>query len=420
MRHKRAVTSSRVTFAFVAAAFAGLACLSLGARAVAVPRSEVAQPAMLRGALETARQQQRAAQQRAERLEAQTRQSERAADKAMRQAAATAARVQQSEAGIAAAQAEIALIDRQRTALERQLRQRRAPLLQLTGALQTMASRPVTLSLLQPGSLGDIVHTRAVLAGAVPEIRARTAALRGDMLRAAALRKQRTRLLAALREAQGEMAARRRDLLALAETQRIAARRSGGNAARENNRALALAEESRDLDALLGAFSADSALRTRLAALPGPVLLPSYSAAARPAASAPAARSAPAAKTEGRPPSIQLPAAGQVVTGFGEVGAGDARSTGIDIVPRARAVIVSPAGGRVAFAGPYRGYDTIVILEHDNGWSSLVTGLGETSVTIGQTVGAGYPLGRAGDEDPRIGFELREGGQPVNPLPYLR
>ena len=417
MRHKRAVSAFVAKIAIVAAASASLVGWSLASRAVAVPRTEAVQQATLRGALDMARQQQRAAQQRAERLEAQTEQSERAADKAMRQAAATAARVQQSEAGIAAAEAQIALIDRQRAALERQLSQRRAPLLRLTGALQTMASRPVTLSLLQPGSLSDIVHTRAVLAGAVPEIRERTAALRSDMRQAAALRSQRTRTLAALREAQGDMTARRRDLLALAETERIAARRAGGSAARENSRALALAEESRDLDALLGAFSADSALRTRLAALPGPVLLPAYSATGQPAG--PAER-APVAPVDTRPPSIQLPAAGQVVTGFGEMGAGDARSTGIDIVPLSQAVIVSPAGGRVAFAGPYRGYGTIVILEHDNGFSSLVTGLGETSVTIGQDIGAGYPLGRASEQDPRIGFELRKDGQPINPLPYLR
>ena len=83
-------------------------------------------------------------------------------------------------------------------------------------------------------------------------------------------------------------------------------------------------------------------------------------------------------------------------------------------------MVVAPAAGRVAFAGPYRGYGEIVIVEHAAGWTSLVTGLGKTQVTVGQILVAGSPLGQARVREPRIGLELRHNGQRVNPLDQLR
>ena len=77
----------------------------------------------------------------------------------------------------------------------------------------------------------------------------------------------------------------------------------------------------------------------------------------------------------GPPPSpYLLPVAGRTVSGFGAV-EDVGTSNGITLAPRPGAQVVAPAAGRVAFAGPYRGYGRIVIIEHDGGWTSLVTGL---------------------------------------------
>ena len=37
--------------------------------------------------------------------------------------------------------------------------------------------------------------------------------------------------------------------------------------------------------------------------------------------------------------------------------------------------MVAPAAGRIAYAGPFRGYGTIVIIDHGGGWTSLISGL---------------------------------------------
>lgn len=331
----------------------------------------------------------------------------------MQEAAALAARVQQAEAAIEAAEAELALVEEQRRALDRRLAQRREPLARLTGALQAMGNRPLALSALQPGSLTDVVHTRAVLASAVPVVRQRTASLRSDLKRARTLEAERRTALAQRREAESRLEARRRDMLALAEKERIVARQAVGGARREAELAVELAEEARDLDALVARMEQSGALRERLAALDGPIVRP-----ANPQAAAAPSRSA-ASGAVTSPTSFILPVAGRVAEGFGETGSAGGRASGIALVPRPGAQVVAPAGGRIVFAGAYEGYGNIVIIEHEGDWTSLVTGMARISVDVGQQVTSGSPLGLAKQNRPRISYELRRGGNPVNPLDFL-
>ncbi|HUD30574.1 MAG TPA: peptidoglycan DD-metalloendopeptidase family protein, partial [Novosphingobium sp.] len=155
-------------------------------------------------------------------------------------------------------------------------------------------------------------------------------------------------------------------------------------------------------------------LRAQLAALPGPIARPQRPEDARVVA---ASQFVP--PPEGLP-TYMLPVTGRLVTGFGEDAPGQARSAGLVLAPRALAQAVAPAPGRVAFAGPYRGYDRIVIVEHEGGWTSLVTGLARLDVAVGETVVAGSPIGSAGPRAPRVMVELRREGVAVNPLAYIR
>jgi septal ring factor EnvC (AmiA/AmiB activator) len=155
-------------------------------------------------------------------------------------------------------------------------------------------------------------------------------------------------------------------------------------------------------------------LRDRLAALPGPLIRPP-----RPDQSSVVADIRPAAAPRGVPAGYQLPVAGRTVTGFGAPLTGGSLSQGLSLAPRDGAQVVAPGAGRVAFAGPYRGYGRIVIIEHEGGWTSLVTGLARVDVAVGDTVVGGSPLGIAGPSRPVVTLELRRNGTPVNPLEFI-
>jgi murein hydrolase activator len=355
------------------------------------------------------------ARARAEELEAKAATAVAAADRTAQEAAALAARIQESEAQIAANEVKIRLIEQQRAALRVELGQRQRPLVELTAALQRLSRRPAVLSLLRPGSLQEAVYLRAVLETMLPQVERRTAGLRAAIARGKTLQAQAEQASADLRASQGELGRRRQTLASLEARQRLESRSASSSADREAERALALAEQARDLGGLIGELDKAGRLRGQLAALPGPVLRP-----AQPQAAQVAAVAEPAAQPSNAPTQYLLPVSGRLVTGFGASVPGQVQSRGISIASRGGAQVVSPAAGRVVFAGPYQGYGTIVIIEHGGGWTSLVTGLAVLDTRVGRDLVAGSPLGQAGPGRPVLSLELRKDGAPVNPLDFLK
>jgi len=372
-------------------------------------------PSETRRALQLALAQSREAEARGKQLEVQAARATEAAERTASEAAALAARIQQAEASIGVAEARLALIGQQRAALDLRLAQRQKPLVRLTAALQRFARRPLALSVLRPGSVREIVYLRAMLSTALPEVRRRTRDLRQEIARGEALRAAALAGVQALRDSEAQLQERRAELAALETRQRLASRQASGVAAREAERALALSEEARDLDSLVAELDQAGRLRSELAALPGPIIRPARPVESVVVADAPAEPLPQVAA----PAGYQLPVAGRAVVGFGAARAGGV-SQGVTLAPRAGAQVVAPAPGRVAFAGPYRGYGTIAIIEHGGGWTSLVTGLARADVAVGDRLVAGAPLGIAAPRNPAITVELRREGAPVNPLDYVR
>lgn len=377
--------------------------------AVAQQRYAYDDVAQTRAALAEAQGQARAARVRGEKLEAEAARVVEAADRTAQASAALAARIQQAEAEIAQHQAQIRLIGHQREALRGVLSARQRPLIELTAALQRLSRRPVVFALLRPGSVHDAMHLRAMLATMIPEVERRTAALRTELTRFRALQQQAETAAARLRASRAELAERRVRLAGIETSQRLAARSAAGIADRETENALALAEQARDLTGLVDQLGKSAELRDQLSQLPGPVLRPP-----QPERSTVVETAAPSPPAIGLP-RYTLPVDGRLVGGFGGPG-----SRGIAIAARAGAQVVAPGGGRVVFAGPYRGYGKIVIIDHAGGWTSLITNLFQLDAQVGQVVIAGAPLGLAGAGQPVLTLELRHQGAPVNPLEQLR
>ena len=427
MRDPPAIGTRGLAAVAIVLALAGGASFAIAAPGTPAPRDAATLvPKQAAGQLSRALAEGREASRRAARLSREAEAAGEAADRSSRKAAALAARIQAAEADIAVAKARHALARGAADRLRARLAQRRQPLVRLTGALQTSARRPLILSALQPGSLQDLVHVRAVLAATVPQIRRRTAALRGRLDEGERLERRAAAALGDVRASQDRLQTRRTALAALEQRQRLASRSARGSAAREADRALVLGEQARDLDGLIARLDEAARLRRDLAALPGPVLRPADIGATIPVRGAPSDDDTSAAPgTRPTPPGrYQLPVQGRAIAGFGERRASGARASGLTLAPVAGAQVVAPAAGRIVFAGPYRGFDRIVIVEHDGGWTSLVTGLARTSVAVGDTVIAGAPIGTA-ERPGRTGvqpmtIELRRDGEPVNPLAFVR
>jgi septal ring factor EnvC (AmiA/AmiB activator) len=335
-----------------------------------------------------------AARRRSELLESQARRATGEAARANAAAAALAARIEAAEADITAAQSRIALIERLSAEQRARLAAGQGSLIRLTAALQTMARRPPALALIQPGSLDELVHVRALLASSLPAIRARTAGVRAEMARGEALRRQAAEAVVQLGSGRRDLQQRRFALARFEQDQRRRSATLMQSAVQESDRALAFGEEARELAELAGTRAFQASLARRLAELPGPAPRPG---------GAPAARAGRA--------YYLLPVEGRLVTGTGEISDAGVHARGLTFAAPAGAPAVAPRAGRVAYAGPVRGYGEVVILDHGGGWTTTLTNLADLAVRRGDSVTARQPLGRtAGGE---VMVELRHNGRPV-------
>lgn len=382
------------------------AALLAAARLSALP-AQAPDLAAQQGELKTANQAAKTAEARAKRLQQAAAGERDEARRAKVREAAVAASIQAAEAQIAAARARTAIVDRLLAAQRARLEAQQGPIARLIAALQSLARRPAMLGLLQPGSTADIVHVRAVLGSVAPVVRERSAGVRDEIARTRRLREGAQIAARSLRDGRERLETERLALVQMEANHRLRATGYRRDAMIESDRALALGEQARDLVELMDTLGAAAETREALEALPGP--LP------RPGAESEEMAAAPAPAAPRGPPPYRLPVAGSLVTGLGEISEAGVRSRGLTLSTWAGAQVVAPAAGRVIYAGRFRGYGNIVILDHGDGWTSLVAGLDRVLVRVGDAPVQGTPLGSAPKgEAPRITVELRRRGDAVD------
>jgi len=332
---------------------------------------------------------------------------------ALARTAAIAARVQAAEEDVAAAHTRIDVIETLRRRQRARLADKQQPAVKLIAALELIGRRPAGLAMVQPGSLRDFLHLRAVLAAMTPVIAARTTDLRAEVQRGRVLRQQADVALSALTDSRERLLAQRAALAKDAEAVRVRADALASSALHEQDRAVAMSEKARDIRSLMTAIEAESEISESLATLPGPLL--------RPANVAHFEGTLPSISAPLKPPALsyRLPVVGDIVSGLGEETTPGVHARGLTISTQPNAVVVAPSDGRIAFAGPYRGFGQIIIIDHGHGLTSLITNLARLTTHVGASVISGSPLGYAEGEQPTVTVELRRAGTPIDITPLI-
>lgn len=123
------------------------------------------------------------------------------------------------------------------------------------------------------------------------------------------------------------------------------------------------------------------------------------------------------------PGDPQLPISGIIRVAYNDTDAFGAASRGLEIEGRGGSLIVVPMGGIVRFAGYFKNYGNMVIIEHKGGYHSLIAGFEKIDTVVGQSVSAGEPIGKlhypnsssGRHAKPTLYYELRLHGEPINP-----
>ena len=118
--------------------------------------------------------------------------------------------------------------------------------------------------------------------------------------------------------------------------------------------------------------------------------------------------------------TLSRPVRGAVMTQYGQPLSKGVTSKGLVYKTRPEAQVVSLYDGTVIFSGPFKGYGNIIIVEHGDGYLSLLAGLGTVDCEPGQMVLAGEPVGiMPDDENAKLYVEIRKDRHPINPAPWI-
>jgi murein hydrolase activator len=124
------------------------------------------------------------------------------------------------------------------------------------------------------------------------------------------------------------------------------------------------------------------------------------------------------------------PAAGAVLTHFGAATRSGAAAQGVTLRTAPGAKVVAPAEATVTYAGPFRSFGQVLILDQGNGYAMILTGLDSAFAGPGDKVAVGALIGQMGQAQtgastggalnaPELYFEVRQAGRPVDPERWL-
>lgn len=119
--------------------------------------------------------------------------------------------------------------------------------------------------------------------------------------------------------------------------------------------------------------------------------------------------------------TLPLPVSGKIISSFGN-SSQVTQKNGIVIQSRSGATVISPYDGQIAFAGQFRHYGLLLIIDHGAGYHTLLAGMGSIDGEVGQLLLAGEPVGLMNEGTngkPTLYMEMRVKGSPVNPKAWL-
>jgi murein hydrolase activator len=339
----------------------------------------------------------------------------------------TAAQIRDVEASIDATQTRLAPLDEREQLFQKSLDERRTVIVEILAALQRMGRQPPPALIVRPEDALQAVRTAIALGAVVPEMRAETDALAGDLSDLLQIRKQivgeRDRLsqsLALLARDQLRMSMlidQRQSKQASDEQSLDTERQQAADLARQ-------VDSIKDLIAKLeqGLDPATRAARAASRSITDDATQPELAALGDPG------RLSPAIAFADMRGHLRLPVNGARVREYGGSDGAGGTQKGLSIVSRPGADITAPCDGWVVYAGTFRSYGQLLILNAGGGYHVLLAGMERISVDLGQFVLTGEPVAVMGDgshaaattgpKQPVLYVEFRKDGTPIDPSPW--
>jgi septal ring factor EnvC (AmiA/AmiB activator) len=297
-----------------------------------------------------------------------------------------------------------------------------------------MGSNPPPAILVKPDDMSEAVRAATVMGALIPELKSEIEAARRDLDDLAKTRESIARERDELTEKGKALAADKMRLAALIDARQQSLASAQGALGSQQQRAAELAKKAGSLKDLIARLDSESAARKASAAAAHATevaVANDIEARAQAAHGAETARLKPEIVFADEKGRVPLPAAGAILKTFGAPDDFGATEKGVSLATPAAATVSAPVDGAVIFAGAYRSYGQLLIMDAGGGYYVLLAGMDRINVQSGEFVLAGEPVGVMGDGSARMAtaaavgvarpvlyIELRKDGTAIDPGPW--
>jgi len=384
--------------------------------------------------LEAARAQQKSAAELQEKLKADIAAIGQDRSKLNQQLIDIAAKVRGIETRISDAEARLHDLDAREQTIRGSLDSRRSEIVEVLAALQRVGRRAPPALLVSPEDALESLRTAILLGSVVPEMRARSQKLVADLGQLVTLRKTISAERDQLATDRDGLKIDQTRMAALVEERQKKQSAVEKNMAAEAARAVTLARQVDDLQGLIAKMEQDlqSAAKAAAAAAEATRKAAAAAATGKPnlAALKDPGRLSPAVAFASAKGLFAMPVNGTRIRTFGGSDGAGGTEKGISLATRPGAEVTTPCDGWVVYAGPFRSYGQLLILNAGGGYHVLIAGMERISVNIGQFVLTGEPVATMGTtsrvasilatnaSQPVLYVEFRKDGTPIDPGPW--
>lgn len=346
----------------------------------------------------------------------------------------TTARTQAAERRIGALEERLNLLQGSEAAIRRSLEGRRGLIAEVLAALQRIGRRPPPAVLVRPEDILEAVRASMLLGAVVPDLRQEIEILGTDLAELVRLRdgiaNERRSMSGELEQLAGE----RRRLASLVEARREREASAAKDVEAQRSAGSELATQAKGLRDFVERIEKEISVANK-AAEAARQALEAETREQRERMTALAfrdpARLAPKIAFSEARGLLPLPVAGSQLRGFGDGDGAGGTTRGISLATRPNALVSAPSDGWVVYAGPFRSFGQLLILNAGGGYYLLLAGMQRIDVSLNQFVLAGEPVAVMGETsetastimgsragEPVLYIEFRKDGVSIDPTPW--
>ena len=333
--------------------------------------------------------------------------------------------IQSQETAITAAEERILKLRKEEIVLRAELAEKQEILSELLAGLQRLEQNPPPALVVEPNDVLAALRGAMMFGTIVPELRAEAEILAKKLARLDQIRDSVEKEKTSLNESITSLKTSQIDLGQLIAQKKQLAFDSAGKLEGEKKHASNLASQAKSLKQLIANLAAarqlEEAKKTRQAMALEAERKRQEEVLMKP--------SVAFSTTKGH---LEYPVQGQILKRFGQDDGLGSELRGLAVATRAGAQVTAPADGKVEFAGAFRSYGQLLILNAGEGYLVLMAGMNEISTDIGQSIRAGEPVGIMGkgpssvtllgdqvqEARPVLYVEFRKNGEAVDSAPW--